>query len=88
MRCVFSIGRIKQLDPKEEFVKINIDEKEIRYDAKIKQHRLIRELTKEEIVRAYLVLKLIRTLKYPADCIELEKDTCNRKKRKENQCKD
>jgi type I restriction enzyme M protein len=65
--------QIKQLDPKEEFVKINIDEKEIRYDAKIKQHRLIRELTKEEIVRAYLVLKLIRTLKYPADCIELEK---------------
>lgn len=64
---------IRQLDPNEEIVKVNIDAKEIRYANKIKQHRQIRELTKEEIVRAYLVLKLTRTLKYPIDCIELEK---------------
>jgi type I restriction enzyme M protein len=65
---------IKQLDPKEEIVKINVDQRTIKYTDSIKQHRQIRELTKEEIVRAYLVLKLTRTLKYPIDCIELEKE--------------
>ena len=75
--------RIRQLDPSEDIVKVNIDAKEIRYTDKIKQHRLIRELTKEEIVRAYLVLKLTRTLKYPIDCIELEKThTIGRREKK------
>jgi type I restriction enzyme M protein len=64
---------IKQLDPQERIVKIDLDRKEIRYSDEIKQHRKIRELTGEEIVRAYLILKLINTLKYPIDCIELEK---------------
>jgi type I restriction enzyme M protein len=74
---------IKQLDPNEEIVKINIDQMEIKYNDKIKQHRQIRELTKEEIVRAYLVLKLTKTLKYPIDCIELEKThTIGRREKK------
>jgi len=55
-------------------VKIDLDQKEVTYSSEIKQHRKIRELTNEEIVRAYLILKLIRTLKYPIDCIELEKE--------------
>ena len=65
---------IKQLDPQEKIVKIDLDQKEVTYSSEIKQHRKIRELTNEEIVRAYLILKLIRTLKYPIDCIELEKE--------------
>lgn len=74
---------IKQLDPNEELVKVNIDQSEIRYSDRIKQYRRIRELTKEEIVRAYLVLKLTKTLKYPIDCIELEKEhTIGRREKK------
>ncbi len=65
---------IKQLDPKEEFVKIDLDRNEIFYADTIKQHRRIRELTKEEIVRAYIIVKLITQLNYPANCIELEKE--------------
>lgn len=65
---------IRQLDPQEAYVKVDLDRKEITYSGKIKQYRKIRELTSEEIVRAYLVLKLIHTLKYPVDCIELEKE--------------
>lgn len=74
---------IKRLDPNEEIVKVNIDQSEVQYTDKIKQYRRIRELTKEEIVRAYLVLKLTRTLKYPLDCIELEKThTIGRREKK------
>ncbi|MDG6986042.1 MAG: N-6 DNA methylase [Nitrososphaerota archaeon] len=75
--------RIKQLDPKEELVKLDLDEKTVRYSDRIKQYRQIRDLTKEEIVRAYLVLKLTRTLNYPVDCIELEKThTIGRREKK------
>lgn len=73
---------IKKLDPEEEIVKIDLDGKNIRYSDKIKQYRKIRELTKEEIVRAYLVLKLINTLKYSVDCIELEKEHIIGRRRK------
>ncbi len=65
---------IKRLDPKEELVRIDLDRNEIRYNDKIKQHRKIRVLTKEEIVRAYVVVKLITQLGYTLDCIELEKE--------------
>jgi len=33
----------------------------------------INRLTDEEYVRAYLVVRLIKELRYPADCLELEK---------------
>lgn len=65
---------IRRLDPKEEIVRIDLDRNEVRYDKAIKQHRKIRELTKEEIVRAYVVTKLITQLGYTKDCIELEKE--------------
>lgn len=66
--------QIKLYDPKEEYVKIDLDRQEIWYSDKIKQHRKIRELTKEEIVRAFVVVKLIAQLGYTPDCIELEKE--------------
>lgn len=79
----FFHSKIKQLDNAEEIVKINIDEKKIWYSDKIKQHRQIQELTNEEIVRAYLILKLIKIMKYPIDCIELEKThTIGRREKK------
>ena len=65
---------IKRLDPNEEIVRIDLERNEIRYNQEIKQHRKIRELTKEEIVRAYVVTKLVTQLGYTKDCIELEKE--------------
>jgi len=77
------LKRIKQLDVKENFVKIDLERNEIYYSEKIKQHRKIRELNKEEIVRAYLIVKLLTTLNYTPDCIELEKEhTMGRKGKK------
>lgn len=74
---------IKRLDPKEEFVKIDIERKEIRYSNKIKQHRKIRELGDEEFCRAHCIVKLITQLKYSPDCLELEKThTIGRKEKK------
>jgi len=68
------VKQIKLYDPKEEYVKINLERQEIIYSENIKQHRKIRELNKEEIVRAYVVVKLIARLGYTPDCIELEKE--------------
>lgn len=74
---------IKRLDPNEEFVKIDVEAKQVKYSEKIIQHRKISELTPEEIVRAYLVIKLITQLKYSPDCIELEKEhVIGRRKKK------
>ena len=68
------VNQIKLLDPKEQFVNIDLEKQEIRYSEKIKQHRKIRDLTKEEVVRAFVVVKLIAKLGYSPDCIELEKE--------------
>lgn len=37
-------------------------------------HRNISELKDEEYIRAYLVVRLAKELKYPSSCIELEKE--------------
>ena len=74
---------IKSLDPKGQLVKLDIDNHEIKYSDSIVQHRKISQLTDEEIVRAYLVVKLITQLKYPPNLIELEKEhTIGRKSKK------
>ncbi len=75
---------IKRLDPKGEFVKIDLERNEVKYSDLIKQHRKIRELSKEEIVRAYLVVKLITQLGYAPECIELEKEQIIGRKKKRN----
>ena len=41
---------------------------------KIILHRNISQLKDEEYIRAYLVVKLAKELKYSSDCIELEKE--------------
>ena len=76
---------IRRLDPQEKYVKIELERREIRYSDKIKQHRKIRELTNEEIIRAYCVVKLITQLKYSEQCLELEKGhTIGRRKKVES----
>ncbi len=68
--------RIKELDPKGEIVKIDLSKNTIEYNEEIiKLYREITDLTNEEIVRAYLVLKLIKKLGYSKKhCIELERE--------------
>lgn len=71
---------IKLKDPKGDLVseiKPNADytKGEITYNKdNVILHRNISQLKDEEYVRAYLVVKLAKELKYPSNCIELEKE--------------
>lgn len=67
--------KIVELDPTNEIVKIDLDNKKIKYSNKIIQHRVISKITgEEELVRAYFVVKLIKELGYEQKDIELEKE--------------
>ena len=67
--------RLKELDPKGEIVKIDLSKNKIEYNEDlVKLHESVTDLTNEEIVRAYIAVKLIRKLGYSKkDCVELEK---------------
>jgi type I restriction enzyme M protein len=73
------VDRIRTLDPSGEVVTLtpnaNYSGGSIAYntDNGIVSHEKINRLTDEEYVRAYLVVRLVRELRYPADCLELEK---------------
>ena len=64
-------------DPNNEIVKIDKHKKTITYSDKILTHVPIR-YEDEGYVRAYLVVKLIKELNYPIECIELEVPYDNR----------
>ena len=66
--------QIRVLDPDGKFVKVDLESQEVWYNPEIKQHRKIRQLTPEEMVRAFLVSKLVSSLGYKPQCIELEKE--------------
>jgi len=66
-------NKIRNLDPNNEIVKIDLANNTIRYDRRIIQHRKIEKLTDEEIVRAYYIVTLIKKLEYPIERLELEK---------------
>jgi len=74
------INYIKRLDKKGEIVlKISpnkdFDGGKIQYNkSKLILHREISQLNDEEYVRAYLLVRLVKELKYPLDRIELEKE--------------
>jgi len=74
------INYIKRLDKKGEIVlKISpnkdFDGGKIQYNkSKLILHREISQLNDEEYVRAYLLVRLVKELKYPLDHIELEKE--------------
>jgi type I restriction enzyme M protein len=55
--------------------KINIDKATVQYSEKIKQNRVLKSLTGgEEIVRAFLINRLVNELDYKPENIEIEKE--------------
>jgi type I restriction enzyme M protein len=71
--------RIKELDPQGRLVTVSPNTAHtggtIHYakDSGITLGETITKLTDEEYVRAYLVVRLVNELRYPAACLELEK---------------
>jgi type I restriction enzyme M protein len=66
----------QNLNEQKNFVaRINIDKKTIQYSEKIKQNRVLTSLTgDEEVVRAFMIDRLVNELDYKADDIEIEKE--------------
>jgi type I restriction enzyme M protein len=60
---------------KNSVAKISIDKATVQYSEKIKQNRVLKSLTgDEEIVRAFLIDRLVNELDYKPDNIEIEKE--------------
>jgi type I restriction enzyme M protein len=60
---------------KNSVAKINIDKATVQYSEKIKQNRVLKSLTgEEEIVRAFLIDRLVNELDYKPENIEIEKE--------------
>ncbi|PHB51644.1 hypothetical protein COE92_21435 [Bacillus wiedmannii] len=63
---------INKKDPENEIVKIDEVNKKITYNEKIVCHNGVK-FENEGYIRAYLIVKLVKELNYPIECIELEK---------------
>lgn len=62
-------------EQKNSVAKINIDKATVQYSEKIKQNRILKSLTgNEEIVRAFLIDRLVNELDYKPENIEIEKE--------------
>ncbi len=62
-------------DAKEKIAELNLDTKRVKYSDKIKKYRDINKISgDEELVRAFLLSRLVNELGYTADRIELEKE--------------
>lgn len=60
---------------KNSVVKINIDKSTVQYSEKIKLNRVLKSLTgDEEIIRAFLINRLVNKLDYKPENIEIEKE--------------
>ena len=65
----------KLLEQKNSIAKINIDKATVQYSEKIKQNRVLKSLTgDEEVVRAFLIDRLVNELDYKPENIEIEKE--------------
>ena len=65
----------KLIEQKNSVAKINIDKATVRYSEKVKQNRVLKSLTgDEEIVRSFLIDRLVNELDYKPGNIEIEKD--------------
>lgn len=65
----------KLLEQKNSIAKINIDKATVQYCEKIKQNRVLKSLTgDEEVVRAFLIDRLVNELDYKPENIEIEKE--------------
>lgn len=73
------IDKVKELDPKGKVVTLkpspdyNGGTVSYNLESGVTLNEKITKLTDEEYVRAYLVVRLVYELRYPADCLELEK---------------
>ncbi len=62
-------------DAKDKVVELNLDTKQVKYSDKVRKHREINKISgDEELVRAFLLSRLVNELGYTADRIELEKE--------------
>lgn len=62
-------------EQKNSVAKINIEKSTVQYSEKIKQNRVIKSLTgDEEVVRAFLIDRLVNELDYKSENIEIEKE--------------
>jgi len=62
-------------DAKDKVVELNLDTKSVRYSDPIKKHREVIKITgDEEIVRAFLITRLVNQLGYKPELIEIEKE--------------
>jgi len=65
----------KLLEQKNRVAKINIDKATVQYSEKIKRNRVLKSLPgEEEIVRAFLIDRLVNELDYKPENIEVEKE--------------
>jgi len=63
------------LSEKNKIVELNLSDKTINYSNKIKLHRTINSITgNEEVVRAFLINRLVNELDYKPELIEIEKE--------------
>ncbi len=63
------------LSEKNKIIELNLSDKSIEYSNKIKLHRTINTITgNEEIVRAFLINRLVNELDYKLELIEIEKE--------------
>jgi len=60
---------------KKSVAKINLDKVTVSYSEKVKQNRVLKSLTgDEEVVRAFLIDKLVNELDYKPENLEIEKE--------------
>ncbi|MFI5929753.1 class I SAM-dependent DNA methyltransferase [Micromonospora sp. NPDC051543] len=65
---------VRELDPDGQYVKLDVDVRQVFYSSTIKQHEAIRDYVgDEEPVRAYFVAWLCTRGSYPPEAIELER---------------
>lgn len=67
------VSYIEKNDPSNQIVKIDVNNQTISYNNEIRCHQTPK-YEYEGFVRAYLILRLVKELNYPMDCIEIEND--------------
>ena len=75
MTNFIKIIELKLHNQKNSIAKIHVEKATVFYSEKIKQHRVLKVLTgDEEVVRAFLIDRLVNELDYKPENIEIEKE--------------
>jgi type I restriction enzyme M protein len=65
----------KLREQKNRIAELDVEKATVKYSQKIKQHRVLKNLTgDEEVVRAFLIDRLVNELDYLPEIIEIEKE--------------